>query len=195
MSRRPQDPGGETAGIEEGLVQRWSRRKAEVSRSESAPREQSGPPPAEPAKALTDADMPPIESLNEKSDYSPFLSPGVSEELRRLAFRRLFRLPEFNQRFELDSEYYDCTSLEPLGSIVTHDMREEMKRAAEKLAETLKEPPQQGENSAATATTAEAVAAPPAEARAPGVTAAAAPAAAKTTKPRAGRRTRSRRKA
>jgi hypothetical protein len=192
MSRRPLSSGSETGGAEEGFVRRWSRRKAEASQAEAMPREEPGQLPATaPSKVLTDADMPPIESLNEKSDYSMFLSPGVSEELRRLAFRKLFRLPEFSQRFELDSEYYDCANLEPLGSIITHDMREEMKRAAEKLAETLNEPPQPGDTSAATAT--EPVAAPPDEPRTPSATGVAA-APAKTAKPTTRRRTRSRRK-
>lgn len=141
MSRRSPDTQDHARGASEGFLQRWSRRKAEASEPEAdrpgAGEASSAPPPAEPAKVLTDADMPPIESLNDKSDFSMFLSPGVSEELRRLALRKLFRLPEFNQRFELDGEYYDCTNLEPLGSIITYDMREEMKRAAEKLAQTL----------------------------------------------------------
>lgn len=141
MSRRSPDTKDDAGGASEGFVQRWSRRKAEASEPEAdragAPAASSAPPAAAPAKVLTDADMPPIESLNERSDFSMFLSPGVSEELRRLALRKLFRLPEFNQRFELDGEYYDCANLEPLGSIITYDMREEMKRAAEKLAQTL----------------------------------------------------------
>jgi hypothetical protein len=139
MSRDPARP-GDDAGGEEGFVQRWSRRKSEAREVEpSAPQVPSPPPAAEPEPVLTDADMPPVESLDDKSDYGMFLSPGVSEELRRLALRKLFRLPEFNQRFELDGEYYDCTNLEPLGSIITYDMREEMRRAAEKLAETMTE--------------------------------------------------------
>lgn len=135
----------------ESFVARWSRRKHQAR---AAPQSPEAPLPdvadteptaaavAVPERVLTDADMPPIESLNADSDYKPFLSPGVSEELRRLALRKLFRLPEFNQRFELDGEYYDCTNLEPLGSIITYDMREEMKRAAEKLAEVLEPAPQ-----------------------------------------------------
>jgi len=44
---------------------------------------------------LTDADMPPIESLDEDSDYAQFLSPQVGTGLRRRALRKLFRLPRF----------------------------------------------------------------------------------------------------
>ena len=84
---------------------------------------------------LTDADMPAIESLGTDSDYSPFMSPGVSEELRRKALQKLFRLPQFSQRDPLDGEYYDCHGYEPLGDVITYDMREEMAREAQKLKE------------------------------------------------------------
>jgi hypothetical protein len=192
MSRRPRDPGSETGGTEDGFVQRWSRRKAEAGQAETSTRQEPSPPPAEPAKVMTDADMPPIDSLNENSDFSLFLSPGVSEELRKLALRKLFHLPQFSERCPLDGEYYDCTNLEPLGSIITYDMREEMKRAAEKLAETLNEPPP-GDTPAAIATAPEPVAAPSDSPRDSGTVTAAAPT--KTRKPTARRRTRSRRKA
>ncbi len=142
MSKTPRRAADDVA--EEGFVQRWSRRKREAREIEESLPPAPSPPPADtPAPVLTDADMPPIETLDDKSDYSLFLSPGVSEELRRLALHKLFHLPEFNQRFELDGEYYDCTNLEPLGSIITYDMREEMRRAAQKLAETLTEQPSQ----------------------------------------------------
>ena len=39
--------------------------------------------------------MPPIESLDEDSDYAQFLSPQVSTGLRRRALRKLFGLPRF----------------------------------------------------------------------------------------------------
>ena len=121
---------------EEGLLRQWSRRKHEARKhaDEIAP-EAPAPAvePSAPAKVLTDADMPPLESLGENSDYSFFMSPGVSEALRRQALRKLFMLPSVNQRCPLDSEYYDCRNLEPLGNIVTHEMREEIEREAQKL--------------------------------------------------------------
>jgi hypothetical protein len=82
-----------------------------------------GESPAAGPRVLTDADMPPIESLTENSDYSVFLSPGVSEELRRAALRKLFRLPMFSTCGELDGEYYDCRGYLPLGDTITHEMR------------------------------------------------------------------------
>ncbi len=87
----------------------------------------------------TDADMPPLDALNEHSDYSGFLSPGVSEELRRLALRKLFHLPRFNVRDELDDCAEDYTGFTPLGDIVTADMRHRMELEKEKAREHLKE--------------------------------------------------------
>ena len=197
MSRHPSDTKDDDRGAGGGFVQRWSRRKAEAGESKAAQaegraREAPSPAPvAEPPKVLTDADMPPLDSLTEESDFSVFLSPGVSEGLRKLALRKLFHLPQVSERCPLDGEYYDCTNLEPLGSIITYDMREEMKRAAEKLAEARNEAPQPAEAAAASA--AEPVASPPDKPRdTVAVTATAAPA--KTHKATVRRRTESRRK-
>jgi hypothetical protein len=127
----------------EGFLERWSRRKHEASRhsvtdepDEASPTAPVTPAqPAAPEKVLTDADMPPIDSLTEDSDFSPFMSQGVSEELRRTALRKLFRMASFNQRFPLESEYYDSHGFQPLGNVITHEMREELERQAAKLKE------------------------------------------------------------
>ena len=90
---------------DEPFLSRWVRRKSE---SRSAPtgrpeRDETAAPAPEPeAPVLTDADMPPLESLTEGSDFSPFMSPGVSDELRRHALRRLFGATRFNVRDGLD---------------------------------------------------------------------------------------------
>lgn len=136
-SRTRVDPGspGETARAEEAFVTRWSRRK-QAARSAGEviiPKPNVAEGRTAPAPVLTDKDMPPIENLTEKSDFSGFLSSGVSEGLRRSALRKLFHLPEFNVRCPLDSEYYDCHGYEPLGNIVTHEMREALEREAEQL--------------------------------------------------------------
>ena len=46
--------------------------------------------------------MPPLDSLGPESDYSGFMSPGVSDELRRLALRKLFHGPLYNITDGLD---------------------------------------------------------------------------------------------
>jgi hypothetical protein len=137
------------AGGEEGFVRRWSRRKRAAQDSQSgAETAAAAPAVAPPAKVLADADMPPLESLDEHSDYSPFLSPGVSEDLRQRALRRLFMLPSVNQRDLLDGEYHDCRGYEPLGDVITHEMREEMEReaqqqTAQRAGNATEEPPRQ----------------------------------------------------
>ncbi len=135
----------------EGLLRRWSRRKAQARAETESPAPAGvehgsateAPDPVElsatPAPVLTDADMPPIESLDKDSDYRPFMSSGVSEALRLRALRRMFHSGLFNERCPLDSEYYDCHGYEPLGSVITHEMREEMERAAAALKEQAKQ--------------------------------------------------------
>ena len=84
---------------------------------------------------LTDADMPPVESLHADSDFSGFLSPGVSEELRKLALRKMFALPSFQIRDGLDDYDDDFTVFEPLGDTVTNDpWTHRQKRLAEEKA-------------------------------------------------------------
>ena len=138
-----------TRDSKESVLSRWSRRKHEAR---EALDEQTPPvsaddvsvelPPsgaaAEKAEpALTDADMPAIESLTDESDFSPFMSPGVSDELRNLALRKLFRAPVFNIRDGLDEYDDDFTSFEKLGDIVTSDMKHQIEMQQQKLREKL----------------------------------------------------------
>ena len=138
----------------EGPLRRWSRRKREAVREREAAdetrgrdasrapseavrdaREPAGDAPAPVAveeKVLTDDDMPPLESLDENSDYSGFLSPGVTEGLRRRALRKLFMSAVFNVRDGLDDYDEDFTSFEALGDIVTSDMRHQAEAEAER---------------------------------------------------------------
>lgn len=133
---------------QEGFLGRWSRRKAEALQSEElaqemesveeqplqaveeAPIEEVAPPPS-------DEDMPPLETLNEDSDYSGFLSPNVSEELRKRALRKLFSSAVFNEVDGLDDYDEDFTSFEPLGDLVTADMKHRMEMEAKKKMEEM----------------------------------------------------------
>ena len=119
---------------------RWSRRKLE-SKTDSDVVDDSvstergvDEEPAVPA--LTDADMPALETLHDDSDYSGFLSPEVSDKLREAALRKLFHGKAFNIVDGLDD--YDDNFLTglPLGDIVTADMRHqaEIKLEKEKAA-------------------------------------------------------------
>jgi hypothetical protein len=84
---------------------------------------------------LTDADMPPLESLDGHSDYSGFMSSGVSPELRRRALAQLFRSPHLNVSDGLLDYADDYTSHRPLGDLITADMRRQLARAARELTE------------------------------------------------------------
>lgn len=103
----------------------------------------AGPPPAGIAPVederppAIDADMPSLDSLGEDSDYAGFLSPRVSEGLRRAALRKLFHLPHFNVTDGLDDYAEDYRTFEALGDIVTADMRHRMELAQERLEEAM----------------------------------------------------------
>jgi len=72
--------------------------------------------------------MPPLDSLSAESDFSAFLSPRVSESLRRLALRKLFHGDSFNVCDGLDDYAEDFTRFSGLGSVVTADMRHQLQR-------------------------------------------------------------------
>jgi hypothetical protein len=135
----PMEPTKETP--DEGFLGRWSRRKSEAARdiepTPVSPPVATGPDESAegPEKVLTDEDMPPIEELGEESDYSGFLSSGVSDQLRKTALKKLFHSAKFNVCDGLDDYAEDYTKFEPLGDIVTADMKYEMKRAMEKALE------------------------------------------------------------
>jgi hypothetical protein len=132
------------------VLSRWSRRKLEADQLTPAVEESISPdaevnltlPATEEVDAveqpvLTDADMPDIESLNEDSDFSGFMSAGVSDELRNLALRKMFHAPVFNIRDGLDEYDEDYTTFEKLGDIVTCDMKHQMEVQERKAREAL----------------------------------------------------------
>lgn len=95
------------------------------------------------SQALTDDDMPPIETLDGSSDYSPFLSEGVSKELRNLALKKLFFSGKFAIRDGLDDYDDDFTRFEPLGDTVTSDMKFHQRRKERERLAKLEEEEQQ----------------------------------------------------
>lgn len=133
MSRREKDAvDSQSPG---GFISRWSRLKQAAA---SPPQAVTEPPetslPEElPERPLTDADMPPLESLDETSDYTGFLSEKVSETLRRQALRKLFHSAAFNVCDGLDDYDGNYTSFAGLGEIVTVDMRHQLAMAEAKL--------------------------------------------------------------
>lgn len=146
MSERdPRDPPGDAA--DEPFLGRWSRLKAEARRRDDrdgavadearapaaspvAPDDASAPP----AQAAPPVQLPDLDQLDQDSDYSAFLTPGVDAGLRSRALRKLFHSPKFNVFDGLDTYRDDFTSFPALGSIVTADMRFQLERAARELA-------------------------------------------------------------
>jgi len=80
---------------------------------ENEPGSSSGSDKGSEPAPLTDEDMPPLDSINARSDVSMFFSSAVSPELRSKALKKLFHQPEFNVRDPLD-EYADDYSNMPL---------------------------------------------------------------------------------
>ena len=144
------------SGEQVSFLARWSRRKTEartgvelpepeadhepaaddaadsVSAATSEPVEHSEDLPDNPAEATPE--LPSIDSLDENSDYSAFLSSDVSADVQRKALRKLFQSPKFNVRDGLDDYDLDFTNPEPLGNIITAEMRHRMRIELEKLA-------------------------------------------------------------
>ena len=122
---------------------RWSRRKMESKTDldiveESVSSEQNAD--EEPAvPALTDADMPALETLHDDSDNSGLLSPKVSDKLREIALRKLFHSKAFNIVDGLDDYDDDFITALPLGDIVTADMRHQAEVKLEKEKGALRE--------------------------------------------------------
>ena len=156
MNARDRDVSTESrTGLDaEGPLRRWALRKREVAREKEAEdearRRDERREPSDAAgnaresaddaseavvieeMALTDEDMPPLDTLDEDSDYSGFLSPGVSETLRRRALRKLFSSAVFNIPDGLDDYDDDFTSFAALGDIVTSDMKHQAEVEAER---------------------------------------------------------------
>lgn len=138
--------------VKTGFMQRWSDRKvaaqAEVDSNLKTetdlkvdhPDELEKPPldkslvtesnVAEPEiqEFKTDEDMPPVEELTEDSNYSDFLSPKVSDALRKQALRKLFHLPFLNVVDGLDDYAEDYTKFAALGDIIPHEMKRMLER-------------------------------------------------------------------
>lgn len=75
-----------------------------------------------------------VDSLNEDSDVSAFMSPQTHENLRQMALRKLFHLPKFNRRDGLDDYDDDYRTFKPLGDMMTSDWRHQLERLTQGVA-------------------------------------------------------------
>jgi hypothetical protein len=138
----------------EGRLSRWSRRKQASRATQSEPDNPVAAATMEPEtdeqtpQPLTDEDMPPLEILTEESDYTGFLSPKVSDELRKLALRKLFHGSQFNICDGLDDYDEDFTKFAKLGDVITAEMRQRAQLEALKKLQQQAEAPVVGEMSA-----------------------------------------------
>ena len=143
----------------DGFLGRWARRKG-VARAGGDPDSQESEkphdsemlakaapsvgeaPPADTdsqAVELTDEDMPAVDTIDENTDMSGFLSPKVSEAVKKAALKKFFHSPIFNIVDGLDDYDDDFRNFEALGDIITSDMRGQMEREAERVKESLAE--------------------------------------------------------
>ena len=123
----------------ERFLARWSRRKRQ-SRDEPAP------------KASTKADerppvpeLPPLDQLNHESDFKAFMDKRVDDGLRRMALKKLFSDPRFNETDGLDVYAEDYSALEDL----PREMAELQQHARRILQRAEQEPRTPAEPSAA----------------------------------------------
>lgn len=136
----------------ESFATRWSRRKHETVSPNHAPEdseietvdkhpapdsssiEESAESKREALNKLTDEDMPDIDTLDENSDFSGFMSTSVSEALRKMALQKLFHGKSYNLRDGLDEYDGDYSHFEKLDkSVITCDMKHRLEIEAEKL--------------------------------------------------------------
>jgi len=156
MSKTPRNDVADAGASEadalehEEFLTRWSRRKSLAREGVELPEPvdevagDSEPPPGGAGRGNEDnppiaapelpPELPPIESLGEDSDYSAFLASDVPADLQRKALRKLFQSPKFNVRDGLDDYDLDFSSPEPLGDIVTAEMRHRLRAELERLA-------------------------------------------------------------
>ena len=115
----------------DGFVSRWARRKEQVRRGET-PAEPVVELPVPPAPALSPAplpqpaatqdvqDEPPaptladVALLTRDSDYARFVAPGVGDDVKRAAMKKLFADPHFNVMDGLDTYIDDYGKPDPL---------------------------------------------------------------------------------
>jgi hypothetical protein len=127
---KPEDSPQEAVRSEGSFYRRWSEKK---QASRQLPVEQHEV--VEEEQLPSDEDMPPLESLDENSDYSGFFSPKVSDQLRQLALRKLFHSAAFNVCDGLDDYAEDFTTFEKLGDVMTADLRHRLEQQALKQKE------------------------------------------------------------
>jgi hypothetical protein len=113
----------------DGFLRRWSRLKGGNPQIQPQPQPQppvtaavpAAPPPTGPAA------LPTLEEamrLTPESDYSAFVAQGVDKAVRRLALKKLFADPHFNQLDGLDIYMGDYNRADPLPASMLAALRQ-----------------------------------------------------------------------
>jgi len=122
---------------EQGFYARWSRNKLAYTRGESFAQKSDDlkQVPAsgqQEGTVLVDdsaqAPLPPIETLTEHSDLKDFMSSQVADEIRLRALHKVFHTPKFNICDGLDDYAENYRVFEPLGDLITADLRHQLER-------------------------------------------------------------------
>lgn len=144
----------------EPFLRRWSRRKAQARGGrERLPEGPAAPGGREETESQDEREeglegsafpasgtgaeagaLPDPQVVDEESDVSAFLMPGVDSDLQQRALRRLFRSPKFNVVDGLDVYDGDYRSFESLGQVITAHLRHRMRFEAEKALRQMAEP-------------------------------------------------------
>ena len=179
---------------DENFVSRWSRRKIEARKAEEKPAEPAAPPELAPpaVREISNAaavpsgagvqsvvaapQLPPVESLKGlASEYRGFMQPGVDDNVKRSALKKLFSDPHFEnfERFEAYCEDYTQSEPIPLAMLKTlehakgllfdEEKKEEKSLVAEKPAAALPKPDEAPQAPATANTESPAAAAQPQE--------------------------------
>lgn len=90
--------------------------------------------------------LPDIDSLTAESDLTSFFSDKVSEELRKKALRKIFSFGKYNFCDGLDDYAEDYTKFEPLGNVLTADLKLKMERDRIKQLADLDKSDQRGDS-------------------------------------------------
>ena len=104
-----------SAEDKENFISRWSRRKLESAKEPPAPAPVAPAALVPPAQGAAKTELPSIDTLKGlASEYKDFLRPGVDENLRRAALKKLFRDPHFNVMDGLDTYIDDYSKPDPI---------------------------------------------------------------------------------
>lgn len=135
-AQKPSDHGGAESAEADAAGSQQDDQKADQAHAAGAELESETTEPAPPG----DEDMPPLDSIDQGGGVRDFFSPNVSKKLRGAALKRLFSQPEFSAPDLLEEYAGDYSKPEPLGDVVTAEMRyraeQALKFAERKLKET-----------------------------------------------------------